>query len=325
MNRNEIMEILRMPEEEYRETVMKQAFTTLIERSNKLYGTAMLGYTNICKNGCLYCGMRAGNKIPRYEISKEDVIESIRLAKNSGYNRIFLISGEHPGYGFDNLLEIVKAADGMDMFITLACGEYSARQYEELRDAGANEYVIKFEMGQKAVFDRLNPSTNFEQRMQAIEAVKKSGMELASGNIVGYPGQTDEMIAEDIELMNALEISWAPVVPYMPAHGTPLAEEESTEGTFVFQRMKTLKTLSVLRLMMPDIRITAQQPGNDMTKGMATEEGNLDAIKAGGNILFSDLLPDAMAKAFRVTDHRELKGISHLRRMSELTSLELAL
>ena len=323
MNRSEILEILRMPEEEYRETVMNRAYSKLKEHSNKLYGTAMLGYTNICKNRCLYCGMRAGNNIPRYEISKEDVIESIRLAKSSGYNRIFLISGEHPGYGFDNLLDIVKAADGMDMYISLACGEFDAGQYKELRDAGADEYVMKFEMGQKEVFDRLNPSTSFEHRMHAIETVKASGMELASGNIVGYPGQNDEMIAEDIELMRSLEISWAPIVPYMPAQGTPLAEEAARDGSFVFQRIKTLKVLSILRLMMPEIRITAQQPGEDMTKGMATEEGNLDAINAGGNILFCDLLPEAMAKAFRVTDYRELKGMSHLKRMAEITGLEL--
>lgn len=318
LSRQEILEILRMPEEEYRQTIMAKARQVYREADNTLYAAAMMGYSNICRSQCLYCGMRASHQIPRYRMEVNDVIESFRLAKENGLKRAFLISGEDPGYGFDKLVQMVEAIHGMGFYISLATGEFDLNQYQELKAAGADEYVIKFEMGQEETFNRLNPSTNFRQRMAAIENVKKSGLALASGNIIDYPGQTDEMIAEDILLTKELDISWAPVVPYMPAMGTPLAQEGGPG-----KRIKALKEVSILRLMMPGIRITAQHPGDDLTKGLSDETGNREALLAGGNILFVDLLPAAKQQAFKVLDHRDLKGMDHIRKMASEADMKL--
>ena len=326
MNREEIRQILRMPEEDFRREVMPLARETYRKAGNQLYGMSMLGYSNICRNQCLYCGMRAGQKIPRFRLPVEEIVGSALAAKDSGFSRIFLISGEDPGYGYEHLLQVVEGIHALGLEISLACGEFSPSQYQELKAAGAGEYVIKYEMGQREVFNRLNPSTDFDKRMAAIEAVKASGLKLASGNIVDYPGQTEEMLIEDIELMVKLDISWAPIVPYMPAKGTPLAETGANGcPAKPGERLKILKEIAIMRLLMPEIRITAQQPGDDLREGMASEQGNLDALMAGGNILFCDLLPDARAGAFRVVDHRELKGVSHFRKMAEMSGMELSL
>lgn len=319
MTRNEIMEILNMPEADFRRDIMPLAYDAFLSQGGTLLTTPMLGYSNICKNHCLYCGMRADNKIPRYRISPEDAIETVRLAKDQGYSRIFLISGEDPKYGYENLLRMTSEMAQMGLYVSLACGEYEPQQYAELAAAGAKEYVVKFEMSQPEVFDRLNPSTNFTQRMKTIEAVKKSGMALGSGNIVGYPGQTLTMIAEDIELMQKLEISWAPNIPYMPAAGTPLALEGGPGDIIT-----TLKELSILRLTIPGVKITAQQPGKDLSKGLADPEGNLDAIHAGANVLFCDLLPDAQAQSFRVIDNRNITGSGHIDNIAKLSGLPIS-
>ena len=326
MTKEEIREILRMPEKQFREEIMPAAREVYREKDNTLYGMALLGYSNICRNQCLYCGMRAGQKITRFRLSVEDILDSARIAKESGFSRIFLISGEDPGYGYEHLLQAVEGIHELGFQeISLACGEFDADQYDELKAAGATEYVIKYEMGQKEVFDRLNPSTNFEKRMKAIENVKKSGLNLASGNIVDYPGQTEDMLLEDIALMKELDISWAPIVPYMPAKGTPLAMGADGVPAKPGERVKILKEIAIMRILMPEIRITAQQPGDDLSKGLATEEGNLDALMAGGNILFCDLLPVAQAKNFHVVDNRELKGIEHFKKMADLSGMKLSL
>ncbi len=320
MDKNEILEILRMPEEEFRKSVMPKAFDAYREDGGALYAAAMLGYTNICKNSCLYCGMRAPNRIPRYRLDKEDILGTARLARDKGFTRMFLIAGEDPGFGVDKLAETVSGLKAMGFTVSLACGEYSAQQYAELRDAGASEYVMKFEMSQKEVFDRLNPSTSFEKRMAAIEAIKASGMELASGNIVAYPGQTLEMQAEDIVLMLKLGISWAPVVPYMPAANTPLAAEGGRGD-----RILNLKEIAILRLCDTKMRITAGQPGDDLKNGFSDVTGNLDAIRSGANLLFCDILPEAQAQSFKVVDYRELRNREHINEMAELSGLELKL
>ncbi len=318
--KSEILEVLNMPYDTFCDAIASYAKELyLAQGQNKLFATAMLGYDNICRCQCLYCGMRSSNKnIERYRIEKADIVESAKVASSAGFKRIFLVSGEDPGYGFENLVSAVEQLKSIGYFISLACGEFSKQQYQELHDAGANEYVLKFEMSQEDVFNRMKPSTNFKKRMRGIEWIKESGMMLASGNIVDYPGQTVEQLAEDILLMKQLDISWAPIIPYLPAKGTPLAEEGG-RGSLE----KNLKEISILRIMMPDILITAQQPGEDLKNGLADPVGNLNALNAGANILFADILPCALSKNFSVIDNRITLGLDHIKDMAERSGMQL--
>ena len=318
--KNEILEILNMPHEEFESTVMAEAKKLHIdENGNKLTAVAMLGFDNICKNQCLYCGMRASNTCTkRYRIIPEDVKTASKAAANQGFKRIFFVAGEDPKYGFDNLLKIVSDAKAEGLHVSLACGEFTKDEYKAIKEAGTDQCVLKFEMSQPEVFNRLNPSTEFSKRMKCIEYIKELGMELASGNIVDYPGHTKEQIAEDILLMKKLEISWAPIIPYLPAANTPLALEGGRGDILL-----NLKEISILRLMLPKLYITAQQPGRDLQKGLADDEGNLLALNAGADMLFADLLPDDLVTKFSVIDNRITLGLDHIKHMSELSAMEL--
>ena len=99
--KQEILEVLTMPEETFwsqvapaaREVCQKQFGTSLLV-------TAMLAYTNICKNQCLYCGMRAGNKIPRYRMSPEEILyELVSILTSTIYvlsSRARIMREKHP-------------------------------------------------------------------------------------------------------------------------------------------------------------------------------------------------------------------------------------
>lgn len=61
-NKAEILSVLNMPEDIFFEEIVPEAQKTFeATKGRNLTVTAMLGYDNICKNQCLYCGMRAGN------------------------------------------------------------------------------------------------------------------------------------------------------------------------------------------------------------------------------------------------------------------------
>ena len=318
--KKEVLEILSMPQDEYLRTIGREA--KRIHRDincDELIATAMLGFDNVCKNHCLYCGMRAPNKdVKRYRLDPQQVIQAAKTSYGLGFRRIFLISGEDPGYEFDSILSIVEALSETGFFISLALGALAKAQYDELKAAGAGEYVLKFEMSQREVFNRLKPSSDYDERLRSIGWVKESGLLLASGSIVDYPGQTVDQLAEDVLLTRDLGIHWAPVIPYMPAKGTPLALEGGAGSPDL-----NLKVISMLRIMMPDIRITAQQPGKDSSKGLADPEGNLDALGAGADMLFADMLPDALAKNFSVVDNRITLGLEHIRTMAEKSGMSL--
>ena len=320
LSRNEVLELLKMPFDEFERTIIPQAKAAYKEaRGNVIVATSVLGYSNICKNTCLYCGMRAPNRnLNRFRMSVEEIVEAAKCARETGFSRIFLLSGEDMGFGFDNLLDAVRGVKAQGFFVSLAAGEFSDDQFVQFRDAGVDEYVLKFEMVDEDVFNRLNPSTNFRKRLDSIYGVKKSGMRLASGSIIDYPGQTLEQLADDLLFTKELGISWAPNLPYQPAIGTPLAEEGGAGDLEV-----NLRHIAILRILMPDININAQQPGKDKSKGLGGEQGNLDALNSGGNILFFDLLPKLLGQAFNPVDNRNTANFGHLHRMSELSGMPL--
>lgn len=318
--RAELLEALTMPYDRFEAEITSRAKALWRARGDRLQGVAMAGFSNVCRNQCLYCGMRAANQIPRFRLEPEQVLLWAGEARAQGFGRLFLTSGEDPKYGFDKLLRMVEGAAALGFRVTLACGEFDAAQYAELKAAGAAEYVVKFEMSNPESFNRLNPSSDFARRMAAIEAVQASGMRLASGNIIDWPGQTLEELAEDILLTQRLGVSWAPVVPYLPAANTPLAQEGHRGSTEL-----ALREIAILRLLLPEADITGGQPGKDLTRGFSDVEGNLNALASGANLLFTDLLPATLAREFQVVDHRVLKGVEHLRSMAERSGMELHL
>lgn len=320
--KSEILDILKMPYEEFKNTVMKTAKDVHVNNNNNsITVTALFGYDNICKNQCAYCGMRAGNSsLKRYRIGIDDAMKAEESVKKLGIKKIFLISGEDPKYDFKNIITMVKYGKELGLFVSLALGELSLEKYKELEDAGLDEYVLKFETSDKEFFNKIKPSTNYENRMKCIEYIVNSNMQLASGNIIGLPNQTLEQIADDIMLMKELNISWAPIIPYMPVPNTPLAKEGGRGSV-----ESTLKEISILRIMMPKINITAQQPGEDLKNGLADVQGNLNALGAGANVLFVDMLPQDLVKDFNVINNRMIEGMENVERLVKMSGMKCIL
>lgn len=325
MNKQEIIDVFKMPREQYEAQIQAPAYEVMMAHKGGVAVTAMLGYSNICKNQCLYCGMRAGNSLTkRYRFTGEEVLGLVRQAYEAGMRRLFLISGEDPKYPFDELLRVIAEAKTMGFTkISLGAGELERSQYAELKAAGLTEYAMKFEMSHKDTFERLNPSTTFEKRNQGLEWIREAGLDLGSGNIIDYPGQTLDELADDILLMKELEISWAPNIPYMPASNTPLATDENGNPSRPGRIDVLHREISLVRLLLPDADITAQQPGPNLKNGLADRDGNKMAIQAGGNLLFVDMLPAAMTSAFTVIDNRMIQGLNYVRETAEYAGVKL--
>lgn len=317
--KTEILEILNMPNEEFNNSIKKRAKEIHIQNNdNSVDVIALFGYDNICKNQCLYCGMRAGNsKLKRYRIGLEDAKKTEDAVKKLGLNKIFLISGEDPKYDFKDILSMVEYGKELGLFVSMAAGELSFEKYQALEAAGLDEYVLKFETSDKDMFAKIKPSTTFANRMKCIKYIKNSKMKLASGNIIGLPQQTLEQVADDIMLMKELEISWAPIIPYMPVPNTPLAQEGGRGSIET-----TLKEISILRIMMPQVNITAQQPSEDPKSSLADVQGNLNALSAGANMLFVEMLPPALIKDFNVINNRMIEGVEKVNKLVEMSEMK---
>ena len=71
---------------------------------------ALLEFSNICRNNCLYCGLRRDNlKVKRYHLSAEEMVETARLAAQLGFKTVVMQSGEDMYYTAARLCPIIEA------------------------------------------------------------------------------------------------------------------------------------------------------------------------------------------------------------------------
>lgn len=70
----------------------------------------LIEFSNICKQNCLYCGLRRDNKnVERYRLSEEQIINFAKNARNLGYRTVVLQSGEDDYFNVDRMTRILRA------------------------------------------------------------------------------------------------------------------------------------------------------------------------------------------------------------------------
>ena len=67
----------------------------------------LIEFSNICRNNCLYCGIRCGNnKATRYRMSEDDIINTAQVAVDNGIKTIVMQSGEDVFFTKDKISSI---------------------------------------------------------------------------------------------------------------------------------------------------------------------------------------------------------------------------
>ena len=239
----------------------------------------LIEFSNICRNDCLYCGIRRGNKrVQRYRMSEEELVETARRAVALGFQTIVLQSGEDMHFDQLRLCRVVEQIKQMDVAITLSVGERDYDDYKAWRDAGADRYLLRIETTDRDLYHRLNPGMSWQRRHECLLMIRELGYELGSGIMVGQPGQTLESIADDLLYLKDIGIDMAGMGPFIPHPETPLAGEAG--GTLEL----ALRTMAVMRLLMPDINIPATTAMESLHP-----QGRIMALQAGANVVMPNV------------------------------------
>lgn len=235
----------------------------------------LIEFSNICKNNCLYCGIRRDNKqAQRYRLQPDEIIALAAQAKDYGFGTIVLQSGEDLYFTPERMAYIVSNIKKLDVAVTLSIGEKSYDEYKAYRDAGADRYLIRIETTDKNLYHRLDPEMSWDERKECLVNLRKLGYEVGSGIMVGLPGQTIESIADDLLFLKEMDIDMSGIGPFIPHPCTPLANEEGRAFNL------SLRTMAVMRLLMPDINIPATTAMESLHP-----KGRIMALQCGANVV----------------------------------------
>lgn len=252
--------------------------------SNTVYIRGLIEISNICKNNCLYCGIRRDNRdCERYRLNKEEILSCCEEGYELGF-RTFVMQGGEDAYFTDEVLcDIISSIKEKysDCAITLSLGERTYESYKRLYDAGADRYLLRHETADEEHYTRLHPSSmSFRTRMNALEDLKKIGFQVGCGFMVNSPYQTSETIAKDLKFIEEFQPHMCGIGPFIPHKATPFADKEAGGVGF------TCYLLSIIRLIRPNILLPATT-----ALGSIEENGREKGILAGANVVMPNLSP----------------------------------
>ncbi len=287
-----------------------------VEARKKHYGTdvyirGLIEISNICKNNCLYCGIRRGNsECERYRVSEGDILAACREGYGLGF-RTFVLQGGEDGYFTDSVLcGLIKSikTEFSDCAITLSVGERSKESYEALFSAGADRYLLRHETATAEHYARLHPpDMSFDARMKCLYDLKAIGFQVGCGFMVGSPYQTSKHLARDLKFIEEFQPHMCGIGPFIPHKATVFANERAGSVEL------SCYLLSLIRLICPAVLLPATT-----ALGTLSEDGRERGILAGANVVMPNLSPMGNRAKYELYDNKLCTNAESAQALDEL-------
>jgi biotin synthase len=254
---------------------------------------ALVETTNFCAMDCLYCGIRRSNgAVQRYRLSPETLRQTLQAGVQAGFQTFVLQGGEDPalqGEGLLRLTELARSTLGPEPALTLSFGIRSRGEYEELRAAGADRYLMRFETAEPELHQYLRNGISLKRRLQALEDLRAAGLQVGSGFMTGLPGETEETLVRNIMLCQDLRLDMGGVGPFIPHPSTPLAKARGSSLDLA------IRGTAMLRFVLPECHIPATTAA-----GSIHREGRERLLEAGANVLMPNITPTEQKKNYQL-------------------------
>jgi biotin synthase len=249
-----------------------------------------------CVRQCMYCGLRQGNRaLPRYRMSREEILECARQAEKLGYGTVVMQAGEDDALTAKWIGDIVRwIKRETSLAVTLSLGERSHADMKLWRAAGADRYLLRFETSDLNLFRTIHPdrSAGSPDRLTLLRRLKRLGYEAGGGVMVGIPGQSYESLAQDVLTFRELDLDMIGIGPYIAHADTPLGSGAlrppvGADDQVPSNEEMVYKMIALTRIMCPDANI----PSTTALATINRVDGRKRGLKAGANVVMPNLTP----------------------------------
>jgi biotin synthase len=107
------------------------------------------------------------------------------------------------GKDFDAILDLVREVKSLDMEVCCTLGMLTESQAERLREAGCYAYNHNLDTSPEYYGEIISTRT-YEDRLKTLNNVRKAGMTVCCGGIVGMGEKADDRLGLLVQLANQL-------------------------------------------------------------------------------------------------------------------------
>jgi len=213
--------------------------------------------SGLCPEDCSYCSQSKVSKagVPKYNIlEREKLLDGARIAhEQNAKTYCIVISARSPSEReMDEVEQIVpKIKAKYDLKVCASLGLLTQEQADRLKASGVDRVNHNLNTSPE-FYGRICTTHAYQERVDTLHAVRKAGMEICSGGIIGMGEEDIDIVRMAFELRDE-KVESIPVNFLNPIEGTPL------EGTERLNPRYCLRVLALFRYANPDreIRIAA--------------------------------------------------------------------
>ena len=243
--------------------------------------------TGGCSEDCAYCpqAARYNTGVNVHALMKqEEVLEYARKAKEAGSTRFCMGAAwreVRDNRDFDRVIDMVKGVNEMGMEVCCTLGMLTATQAQKLADAGLYAYNHNLDTSSE-YYEAIITTRTYEDRLQTLDNVRKAGVSVCCGGIVGL-GETKE---DRINMLHTLATmpehpESVPINALVPVAGTPLEHNTKVD---IWDMVRMIATA---RILMPKamVRLSAGRTSMSVSEQALCFMAGANSIFAGDKLL----------------------------------------
>jgi biotin synthase len=237
--------------------------------------------TGGCPEDCAYCPQSAhyDTGVERQDLlSIDHVLATARQAREQGVTRFCMGAAWRQisdGPEFESVLEMVRAVSGLGLEVCCTLGMLNDVQAQRLADAGLYAYNHNLDTSAE-FYGEIITTRNYDDRLRTLENVRKAGMTVCCGGIIGM-GESDD---DRIGLLHQLAMltphpESVPINMLVRVDGTPLGDADPVDPLVL------VRTIATARILMPSSRVRLSAGRRSLSREAVTL-----CFMAGANSIF---------------------------------------
>lgn len=273
------------------EALFKLPFADLLFRAQQVHrehfdpnavqlSTLLSIKTGGCSEDCGYCPQSAFHDAGvenRKMLEVQEVIKAAKAAQAAGADRFCMGAAwrEPSREDMAAVVEMVKEVKALGMETCATLGMLNDEQTEQLRQAGLDYYNHNLDTAPE-FYGNIISTRDYQERLDTLERVRKAGMHVCSGGIVGMGENLTQRAGLIAQLANMEPYPESvPINNLVKVEGTPLAQQEDLDP------LDFVRTIAVARIAMPAARVRLSAGRQQMSEAVQAL-----CFLAGANSIF---------------------------------------